>query len=733
MGFNLEFSPETLKAALLVSLLSVWLLVALFAYLNSYTKRRYFTLWMVAWLFYAVWLTLGFAEESMLENPFVLMAKQSCVGISAVFLFWGSQVFMGQRERQKLFGLFIIFLLLWSYVGVYFLKENLLQAKLPVFGLMGLAGLLAARSFFKYRLQQNYIGASLLAVGFLLWGVYLAGYPLWERNKDLQAASFFISAVLQLFIAVSMIILVLEEARAAKQLFLEKSLTERAARVGLESQVRSSEDRYRKLFDQASDAIIITNTTNLGILEMNQRAEKLLAIKSFEADRHLLSAFFKDTAASSPARTGAEQFAAVRRQGPLDIVGKNGGVTRVEAEATSIEFEGRPAYQFVLREMTERARLEQQLRQSEKLSALGHMISGIAHELNNPLAVIKGYLELILAHHDLPEATRADLTKVANESNRAAKLVRNFLVFAREQPAHRANVDFNELIERVALLRKFDLLVAGVEVQFDLAPQLPSTQADPDQIQQLVVNLMNNSMQAIAPLARPGIIRLGTQQKDNLIHVTIEDNGPGVPKELESKIFEPFFTTKDVGTGTGLGLSIAHSIMTEHQGRIFYRTSVLGGAGFVLEFPVTEAKPAPAISTDTQFFFKDKPPTQSARILVLDDEKVLAEMLGEMLSHLGHQITLCHLPMQALDLIRKEKFDVILSDFRMPILDGHQFHTEVSKIDPALAHRIIFLTGDVVNEETQSFLASIGNPHLSKPFQLDAVRRAVTQVIEAKK
>ena len=733
MGFNLEFSPETLKAALLVSLLSVWLLVGLFAYLNYYTKRRYFTLWMVAWLFYAIWLTLRFAEEDLPNNEFMLMARQGGVGISAVFLFWGSEVFMGRRVRQKLPAMFIVFLLLWSYVGIHFLKDSVIQAQLPVFALMGLAGLLAARGFFKYRLEQRYIGASLLAVGFFLWGIYLAGYPLWDRQLELKASSYFLSAVLQLFIAVSMIILVLEEARATKKLFLEKSVTERAARVGLEGQVRSSEDRYRKLFDQASDAIIITNTDNLGILDMNQRAEKVLAIKNFEADRHLLSAFFKDTAASSPARTGAEQFATLRRQGPVDIVGKTGGITRVEAEATAIEFEGRPAYQFVFREMTERAKLEQQLRQSEKLSALGHMISGIAHELNNPLAVIKGYLELILSHHNLPEQTRADLTKVAHESNRAAKLVRNFLAFAREQPAHRASVDFNELIRRVAELRKFDLLVAGVEVQFHLAPDLPRTEADPDQIQQLVVNLMNNSMQAIAPLGRPGIIRLVTQLKDGLIQLAVEDNGPGVPKELESKIFEPFFTTKDVGTGTGLGLSIAHSIMTEHQGRIFYRTSPLGGAGFVLEFPVTESKPSPVLGGDTEIFTREKPATRSARILVLDDEKVLAEMLGEMLSHLGHSITLCHLPPQALDLIRSEKFDVILSDFRMPVLDGHQFHTEVSKIDPELAHRIIFLTGDVVNDETQSFLASIGNPHLSKPFQLDAVRRAVAQVLAAKK
>jgi len=160
MGFNLEFSPDTFKAALLVSLLSVWLRVGLFAYLNYYTRRRCFTLWMAAWLFYAIWLTLRFAEQELPNNEFVLMARQGCLGVSAVFLFWGTEVFIGRRVRQKLPALFIVFLLLWSYVGIHFLKDNLLQAQLPVFGLMGLAGLLAARGFFKYRLERQYIGAS---------------------------------------------------------------------------------------------------------------------------------------------------------------------------------------------------------------------------------------------------------------------------------------------------------------------------------------------------------------------------------------------------------------------------------------------------------------------------------------------------------------------------------------------------------------------------------------------
>src|SRR2546430_17177739 len=158
-----------------------------------------------------------------------------------------------------------------------------------------------------------------------------------------------------------------------------------------------------------------------------------------------------------------------------------------EANGAPISFEGRAAYQFFLRELTERARLEQQLRQAEKLSALGQMISGVAHELNNPLAVIKGYMELILRRDELGKQTRADLEKVAHESNRAAKLVSNFLSFAREQPLHRATVDLNELARRVAELRKLELQTLRVDLRLDLDPQLPTTLADQDQIQQGMV------------------------------------------------------------------------------------------------------------------------------------------------------------------------------------------------------------------------------------------------------
>jgi PAS domain S-box-containing protein len=733
LSSNLLITREYLKAGVLVSLLSVWVLVALFYYLNRYTKRRYFTIWTAAWLFYALWLTLSFGMSGEENRPFLVMLQQWCVGVSAVFLLWGSLDFLGQLVRQSLLAWFMAFLLVWSYVGAYHFSKP--EMELPAFWLIALASVVTAVNFFQYRRRHPYIGATLLSLGFFLWAAYMAGYPFLENSKDLTSVALFVSASLQLMLAVSMIILVLEEVRETQQLALVKARTREAERDALESRVLSTEERYQKLFAQASEAILITDASDFRILELNRAAERLLGISRSEAGRQSLRAFCEvHTTAGAPAQNSEEWFLTVCRQRPLNFMRKNGALTPVEVNGAMIDFDGRAAYQFFILELTERAQLEQQLRHAEKLSAIGRMVSGVAHELNNPLSVIKGYLELVLSHHDLPAQTRADLEKAAHESNRAAKLVMNFLSLAREQPFLRKSVNLNELARRIVELRRFDLAVAKTEISLALEPQLPAVSADPDQVHQLIVNLMNNAIQAMAELERPGHLKLVTRATGDLVQLLVEDDGPGVPPHLVNKIFEPFFTTKDVGTGTGLGLSIAHTIMTEHKGRILYQTSSLGGAGFVLEFPaarIPSAEAKPKSGSGTSFLTKPVAAelSHTGTILVLDDEKSIAEMLAEMLGLLGHKPTVCHLAANALELIEEKDFDLIISDFRMPGINGRQFYELAIRIKPALAQRIIFLTGDVVNEETQSFLKSIGNPHMSKPFNLDSVRKAVEETL----
>lgn len=724
IGFDLLIPGQYIKQALAISLLSVWVLVGLFFYLNHYTRRRYFTIWASGWMFYALWLTLNLAlghEDSM---AWMTMVKQWCISATALFLFWGGLRFLGQRVPQTLAGLFFGFLFVWSGYGAYEL-EDALQVRLPIFGLIAIASMRVGYCFLAYRRRRPFVGAGLLAVGFGLWGLFHACFPFLYYQPELFGAAFLIATVLQLFIAVSMIVLVLEEARHTHHLaFL--NLSRKAEETNeLRNKVSASEERYRRLFENAGQPIFIARPDNLEIREVNHQAARLLGVAEPE---ELVGRSLLDFCPGQPTAgvSAAEWLSSLH---PFQLRRADQEMVPVEMTAAPVEYDGLPAVQLFVHELTERARLEQQLRQTEKLAALGQMISGIAHELNNPLAVVKGYLELVLQHRQLSPEVRADLEKVAHESNRAAKLVQNFLAFARERPPQRELVNLNEVTQRVLDLRKFAVRVAGVKVQTQFDPQLPATLADPDQIQQVLVILVNNAVQAMSGQERAGLLRVSTRRQAGNVMVEVEDNGPGVPPHLESKIFEPFFTTKQVGAGTGLGLSIAMSIVSEHNGRLYHQRPSGGGARFVMELPLKTIpasetpKPAPAPA-----------PAPAARdlslqILVLDDEPAIMEMVSEMLSLLGCRTVGCTVPARALELLGKQKFDLILSDIRMPEMDGRQFYAAVRQQNPALASRILFLTGDTVNEETRAFLKSVGNQHLGKPFQLEALRNAILEMV----
>jgi PAS domain S-box-containing protein len=730
-GLDFYVAHESIKATILTSLLTVWVLIGVFVYLNRYTKRRYFTLWTTAWMFYVVWLTLNLGDLATEQNSLRVMSEQWCMASVAVFLMWGAFRFLGLRVRETIIGLFMGFLFLWSFIGVYQLGRPF-AAKVSLFALIGLAGIGAGVAFARHRCRRGYIGASMLSLGFTLWGFYFMAYPFSAKFRDLRATGFFISAVLQLFIAVAMIILVLEEVRATNQNALNLLRSEKRKSSQMVSAAKSSEHQFRNLFDHAGEAIIITAAGDLRILDLNQRALRFLGINRDDAAQQFLPSFCPG--AGSAGRDSVEWVNRLCAQRTLSVIKKNGQATLSEVESSRIQFHGQPAFQFLFREVTDRTRLEEQLRQAEKLSALGQMISGVAHELNNPLSVIKGYLDLIVAHHEITGQTRSDLAKVIQESNRAIQLVREFLSFARGRPARRETVDVNTLVHRVTELRRPALAGAGVELFLDLGAGLPAVTADPDQVQQLVINLLNNAIQAMADTPKPHTLRVTTRLKDtDTLLLSLEDSGPGVPAELVSRIFEPFFTTKASGSGTGLGLSIAHSIMADHHGRISYSASSLGGAGFHLEFPILAAAPETAPVEPAPALEPSAPPPSrpafSARVLVLDDEQFIAELLAEMLGVLGHQAVVCHAPADALRKIQTDPFDLVISDFRMPVMNGEQFYHELVRVKPALADRTIFLTGDVVNEETQQFLASTGNPHLDKPFQLTRLEAVINTLL----
>ncbi len=250
LGFNIVFPQEYLRAALMVSLLSVWMLVGLFYYLNHYTKRDYFTVWTVAWLFYALWLTLNLEIADTGHGGVMFIIKQWCVAISAVFLLWGSLRFLSIPVRQTLFGLFMLFLLVWTFVSPKALSNNELAVQMPIFILLGLGSVFAGVCFYRLRRKMPFVGAGMLSLGFMLWGGYLASYPFSQQYKDLSSAAFFVAAVLQLFIAVSMIVLVLEEARYNAERVLGEIATVRSEKEALQVKVLSAEEQCRSLYDQ---------------------------------------------------------------------------------------------------------------------------------------------------------------------------------------------------------------------------------------------------------------------------------------------------------------------------------------------------------------------------------------------------------------------------------------------------------------------------------------------------
>jgi signal transduction histidine kinase/CheY-like chemotaxis protein len=252
-GMNVAIQQQYMQAALMVSLLSVWLLVGLFYYLNRYTKRDYFTIWTAAWLFYALWLSLSFNGTIAPPGSLLFDLRMSCVSISAAFLMWGSLRFLGLAVSQTLFGLFILFLVVWTFVSPQILSSKL-QVEVPVFMLLGMGSLFAGVCFYRQRKKMPFVGAGMLSLGFFLWGVYLITYPISQAFHDLYRAGFFVAAVLQLFIAVSMIVLVMEEVRYHAEQLREEAVRVRSEKEALQLQVITAEEQCKSLYDRVRNS-----------------------------------------------------------------------------------------------------------------------------------------------------------------------------------------------------------------------------------------------------------------------------------------------------------------------------------------------------------------------------------------------------------------------------------------------------------------------------------------------
>ena len=369
----------------------------------------------------------------------------------------------------------------------------------------------------------------------------------------------------------------------------------------------------------------------------------------------------------------------------------------------------------------------ERLLQSEKMALMGQVVAGIAHELNNPLTIVMGHTELML-HETVDDRLKQPLSRVHDGAQRASKIVRNLLTFARQQKPERKPTDINAVILKTVELRAYELKVNNIELITDLAP-IPQTLADAHQLQQVFLNLIVNAEHAMLESRGKGRLTIRSHAVDNHIEISFHDDGPGIPEENLRRIFDPFFTTKAVGKGTGLGLSICQGIVAEHSGRIAAFSTPGHGSRFTVELPVVETVSVAAdnIRSAPAAFAGQK------RVMVIDDEGHLRELLQKILTQDGHQIFTASNGKEAMQMLQQREFDLIISDIKMPNTDGREMYQLLKARGSQYAERMLFITGDLMNPETLRFLESTGNPWLAKPFQLDAVRLAVGKALAIKR
>jgi two-component system NtrC family sensor kinase len=267
---------------------------------------------------------------------------------------------------------------------------------------------------------------------------------------------------------------------------------------------------------------------------------------------------------------------------------KDGTPMDLLASSSVIEYGGREAILTINRDITERRRLQQQLIQSEKMAALGQLVSGVAHELNNPLTSVIGYTELLLETASLDATCRERLGIIGREGERARRIINNLLSFARQQKPARTELDLNELLDRILDLRAYEMRVNGITVERRYG-SIPSVLGDGHQLQQALMNIIVNAEQAMTSGRKGGGLTVTTEstwvESRHKVAVVIRDEGPGIPEHQLDRVFDPFFTTRPVGMGAGLGLSITYGIVKEHGGAVFARSVPGEGATFVVELP----------------------------------------------------------------------------------------------------------------------------------------------------
>jgi len=495
----------------------------------------------------------------------------------------------------------------------------------------------------------------------------------------------------------------------------------------LTSELRLLSEEWELTFNAVADAIFIADE-DLTILRANRAAAQLLGFSSPEELKGLKCYSLVHGTSAPPPYCPYSKMIATRRPVVEEI--EEPHLKRILSIGLFPIFDQQGnivAFAHSIRDVTAEKELRERLFQAEKLASIGELISGVAHELNNPLTSVLMHAQLLSMDPSMPERARENLRWIEEEARRAAGIVQNLLEFVRRRPPKRETVDINELIRKSLALRAYEMKVENVKVKEELDPAIPLTSADPQQLQQVFLNIIINAEQAMYEAHGGGTLTVRTSlTPENFIRIEFCDDGPGIPKEHMPRIFDPFFTTKK--KGTGMGLTIAYNLVKEHGGRIWARNNTPEpGVTFFVEIPVApgeEAKWAEELLKELE----EKLPT--AKVLVVEDEAAITNVLRTILAQEGMEVKVAEDGEKALQILEGEDFDLVISDVRLPRLSGIAFYEKVKASKPHLANRFIFITGDVLTPATEAFLHSTGSLYLTKPFSVSQLREKIKEVLK---
>ncbi|HUA65663.1 MAG TPA: ATP-binding protein [Alphaproteobacteria bacterium] len=666
-SLELAFPESYVPAAMLVSLLSVWMLVGLFFYLNRYTKREYFTIWTAAWLFYALWLTLNLktarSPDSMTGGgsavhiqesaiwQIIFIVKQCCVAISAVFLLWGSLRFLNITVRQTLFGLFMLFLLVWTVISPQALSENRFGVELPVFMLIGLSSMFGGACFARLRKKMPFVGAGMLSLGFMLWGVYLFSYPFAEMYKDLTGAAFFIAAVLQLFIAVSMVVLVLEEARYNAERVIAEIAAVKSEKETLQVKMLSAEEQCRNLYDQVRLAAGLQQAYD----ELRRTQGVVVQQERLRALGQMASGIAHDVNNALSPITAYSELLLSKRNIPPDTA-------------------------------------------REYLQAINKSGVDIAH-------IVARMRDFYRRREDSEPLKKVIINEIVKEVIGLTR-PRWRDVCQREGVSINIKPEFEENMPPI-LGDPSELREALINLIFNSLDAMPYGGTI-----QLITRSVNKSV--------------GNAEGERSLQIEVRDDGVGMDEKTRRRCLEPFFSTKIQRGGSGLGLAMVYGMMQRHEGTIDIESAQGKGTSVRLTFPFRTDNQKPDVDDATEH-----DSDRTLKVLCIDDEQHVLQLLTACLSPFGHRIITAPSGQNGLELFRAAKsdnqpFQAVITDLGMPELDGRQVAKAIKAESPRTP--VIMLTGWGAEIRKENEKVSEVDLVIEKPPSIQRLQQALLQV-----